>query len=120
MQQLQRVIRGDYKIPSRVKISDSCRELLDRILQVNVAKRITIPEILKHKWCTPEPLYVLPAHLTLGAVLEGWRLLNWAGAGLCMGCKMIWMLLLLVPINRKALAGKAAQAAEATPLSSPT
>ena len=51
MQQLQRVIRGDYKIPSRVKISDPCRDLLDRILQVNVAKRITISEILKHKWC---------------------------------------------------------------------
>lgn len=51
MQQLQRVIRGDYKIPSRVKISDSCRDLLERILQVNVAQRITIPEILKHKWC---------------------------------------------------------------------
>lgn len=81
MQQLQRVIRGDYKIPSRVKISDSCRELLDRILQVNVAKRITIPEILKHKWCTPEPLYVLPAHLALGAVLNCWRLLDRACAG---------------------------------------
>ena len=53
VQQLQRVIRGDYKIPSRVKISEPCRDLLDRILQVNVAKRITIPEILKHKWCAP-------------------------------------------------------------------
>ena len=57
-QQLQRVIRGDYKIPSRVKISEPCRDLLDRILQVNVGKRITIPEILKHKWCAS-----LPSHL---------------------------------------------------------
>ena len=54
-QQLQRVIRGDYRVPSRVKISDSCRELLGRILQVDVAKRITIPEILKHKWCALSP-----------------------------------------------------------------
>ena len=99
MQQLQRVIRGDYKIPSRVKISDSCRELLDRILQVNVAKRITISEILKHKWCTPEPLYVLLVRPGLEAVLNGW-LLDWACAGVCMGYKMIWMLLLLVGTHR--------------------
>ena len=38
-----------------MKISDSCRELLGRILQVDVAKRITIPEILKHKWCVLSP-----------------------------------------------------------------
>ena len=38
-----------------MKISDSCRELLGRILQVDVAKRITIPEILKHKWCVLRP-----------------------------------------------------------------
>ena len=49
------MIRGDYRVPSRVKISDSCRELLGRILQVDVAKRITIPEILKHKWCVLSP-----------------------------------------------------------------
>ena len=55
VQQLQRVIRGDYRVPSRVKISDNCRELLGRILQVDVAKRITIPEILKHKWCVLSP-----------------------------------------------------------------
>ena len=65
MQQLQRVIRGDYKIPSRVKISEPCRDLLNRILQVNVAKRITIPEILKHKWCAPASPALLSVHACL-------------------------------------------------------
>lgn len=65
VQQLQRVIRGDYKIPSRVKISEPCRDLLDRILQVNVAKRITIPEILKHKWYVSGPLSIMLCCISL-------------------------------------------------------
>lgn len=38
-------------IASHAKISDSCRDLLHCILQVDVAKRITVPGILNHEWC---------------------------------------------------------------------
>ena len=50
-QVLQRVIKGDYKIPPGVAVSPHCRDLLARILVVDPSRRIDIQGIQQHPWC---------------------------------------------------------------------
>ena len=50
LQQLfPRIVAADYEQPKRV--TDDCRALLKRMLTPDPAKRITIPEIMRHPWC---------------------------------------------------------------------
>ena len=50
-QVLQRVIKGDYRIPPGMPVSSACRDLLARILVVNPSERIAIQGIQQHPWC---------------------------------------------------------------------
>ena len=59
-QVLQRVIKGDYKIPAGVAISQNCRDLLARILVTDPSRRICIKEIQQHPWCAGL-LFALPS-----------------------------------------------------------
>jgi hypothetical protein len=85
----QRILHVDYAIPSHVKVSEECRDLLHRILVADPTKRITIDGIYNHKWYmkglppgvremndrTQPP----PEGLQVGW-REGWRGRGWAGA----------------------------------------
>lgn len=47
---IQRILNVQYSIPDYVRVSQECRHLLSRIFVASPAKRITIPEIMKHPW----------------------------------------------------------------------
>lgn len=50
LQVMDRVLRGDYSFPLSVPVSDSCKDLLKRILITDPALRITIEGIQQHSW----------------------------------------------------------------------
>jgi serine/threonine protein kinase len=45
----QKIIDGNYTYPEG--ISDICRNLIDRILEKDPMKRLSIEQILQHSWC---------------------------------------------------------------------
>ena len=45
MQVLDRILRVDYKIPRAPRVSDECKDLLQRVLVADPFKRLTIPQI---------------------------------------------------------------------------
>ncbi|CAN4099737.1 unnamed protein product [Withania somnifera] len=45
-----RIMSVQYSIPDYIRISADCKNLLSRIFVANPSKRITIPEIKKHRW----------------------------------------------------------------------
>lgn len=47
---IQRILHVDYHIPSHIKLSDDCRDLLGKILVPDPLKRITIDGIYNHRW----------------------------------------------------------------------
>ena len=47
---LQRILKVDYEIPSHVKASKECRDILNRLLVAEPSQRITIPQIQRHPW----------------------------------------------------------------------
>jgi serine/threonine-protein kinase SRK2 len=47
---IQRILHVDYAIPSHVRLSDDCRDLLKRVLVADPAKRLTIDGIYDHPW----------------------------------------------------------------------
>lgn len=49
-QVMERVLKGDYSFPSSMRVSDSCKDLLQKILTVDPALRITIEGIQQHPW----------------------------------------------------------------------
>lgn len=40
----------DYHIPSNIKLSEDCRDLLRGVLVADPAKRLTIEDIYNHPW----------------------------------------------------------------------
>lgn len=44
------------RFPRDVDVSDSAKQLLVQMLSVNVEKRISLPEILKHEWLQSQPI----------------------------------------------------------------
>ena len=47
---VQRILHVDYKVPSSLKLSDDCKDLLAKILVTDPTKRLTIAEIFRHPW----------------------------------------------------------------------
>lgn len=47
---IQRILKVDYEIPSHVKASKECRDMLSRLLVSDPKSRITIAQIQKHPW----------------------------------------------------------------------
>lgn len=47
---IQRIMAVSYHIPSAVKITPECRDILQRIFVADPTQRITIPEIVQHPW----------------------------------------------------------------------
>jgi len=47
---VKRILNGEYGFPSKVALSEKCRELLAGIFQVDVAKRLTMEDIKKSEW----------------------------------------------------------------------
>ncbi|CAL6301223.1 unnamed protein product [Bathycoccus prasinos] len=47
---VKRILNGEYGFPSKVALSEKCRELLAGIFQVDVAKRLTMEDIKKDEW----------------------------------------------------------------------
>ena len=47
---VKRILNGEYGFPSKVALSEKCRELLAGIFQVDVAKRLTMEDIKKEEW----------------------------------------------------------------------
>ena len=69
LQQLfPRIVAADYEQPRRV--SDDCRALLRSMLTPDPNKRITIPDIMQHPWCSPaaHPSRPVPVLLVAGSV----------------------------------------------------
>jgi serine/threonine protein kinase len=50
LQVLQRVTHGDYYFPASIPVSDSCKDLLRKILVVKPEERITVEGIQEHPW----------------------------------------------------------------------
>ena len=46
------ILRGEFKFPEDVQLSEELVDLIQKMLIVNPDKRITIEEIFKHKWIT--------------------------------------------------------------------
>lgn len=40
----------DYHVPSHIRLSEECRDLLKRVLVADPAKRITVDAIYNHAW----------------------------------------------------------------------
>jgi len=69
---IQRILNVEYKIPSSVKVSDDCRDMLKRILVADPTKRITIDGIFHHPWYTKNlPPGVIEMNLRPQPVPEG-------------------------------------------------
>lgn len=49
---IQRILHVDYHIPSHVRLSDDCKDLLKKVLVADPAKRLTIDGIYSHPWYT--------------------------------------------------------------------
>ena len=47
---VKRILNGEYGFPSKVALSEKCRELLAGIFQVDVAKRVTMEDIKNDEW----------------------------------------------------------------------
>lgn len=47
---ITRILKVDYAIPSYVKISDECRDMMHKILVAEPEKRITVEGIKRHPW----------------------------------------------------------------------
>lgn len=47
---MERIVNGDWKVPSGATVSEGCIDLLKGILQPNPAKRMTIEDIIRHPW----------------------------------------------------------------------
>jgi serine/threonine protein kinase len=68
LQQLfPRIVAADYEQPKRV--TDDCRALLKRMLTPDPAKRITIPEIMRHPWCAATHEECMQWHVLLKCML---------------------------------------------------
>jgi len=46
----QKTVRGDYKFPEGVPLSETCRDLIRRIFVVDPRARITLDGIKRHPW----------------------------------------------------------------------
>ncbi len=40
----------DYTFPERLQLSEECKDLVSRLLVADPARRITLPDILRHPW----------------------------------------------------------------------
>jgi len=47
---ITRILKVEYSIPPYVKISDECRDMMQRILVAEPDKRITVQQIKQHPW----------------------------------------------------------------------
>jgi len=47
---IQRILHVDYHIPSHIRLSEECRDLLRRVLVAEPAKRMTVEDIYNHPW----------------------------------------------------------------------
>ena len=47
---LERIQKVDYRFPQNIAVSESCRDLISRILVADVGKRLTIEQIQAHPW----------------------------------------------------------------------
>eukprot|EP00877_Chromochloris_zofingiensis_P012447 jgi/Chrzof1/7456/Cz02g24200.t1 len=47
---IQRILHVDYHVPSHIRLSEECRDLLKRVLVADPAKRITVDAIYNHAW----------------------------------------------------------------------
>ena len=48
---IQRILHVDYAVPSHIRLSDDCKDLLKKVLVADPAKRITVEGIYNHPWC---------------------------------------------------------------------
>ena len=53
---LDRIVGGDLTFPPEKKISKECRDLIERILTVDITQRITINEMQEHPWTNNKKL----------------------------------------------------------------
>ena len=53
---LDRIITGDLTFPADKKISKECRDLIEKILTVDITQRITINEMQEHPWANNKKL----------------------------------------------------------------
>jgi serine/threonine-protein kinase SRK2 len=47
---IQRILHVDYAVPSHIRVSDDCKDLLKKVLVADPAKRITVEGIYNHPW----------------------------------------------------------------------
>lgn len=47
---IQRILKVEYEFPPHVKASRECRDLLNRILVPDPARRVTLQDIQRHQW----------------------------------------------------------------------
>jgi len=47
---LERIQKVDYRFPQNIPVSESCRDLISKILVADVSKRLTIEQIQAHQW----------------------------------------------------------------------
>lgn len=54
MKMFDRIVAGDYKYDDAIweSISDSAKDLIDKLLEKDSEKRLTAPQALKHPWIT--------------------------------------------------------------------
>ena len=50
LQVLDRTIKVDYRIPSKPKVSQAAIDFIDKLLQGDPAKRLTIQGVYSHPW----------------------------------------------------------------------
>ena len=63
--------RFDYPSPYWDSVGDPALDLIDRMLEVDVEKRITIDECLEHPWTTAQPISLTDSTDGLTGALAG-------------------------------------------------
>ena len=56
---MRKILQAQYVIPAKLKLSDSCKDLIRQIFTLNPTQRISIEGIKQHPWFTaPMPAAV--------------------------------------------------------------
>jgi serine/threonine protein kinase len=49
----RKIVKGDYKFPKDIHLSESCRDMIVKMLAYDPKKRINMKSIFNHKWVEP-------------------------------------------------------------------
>ena len=68
---IRKIVRGNVRFPSTIKLSDECKDFILSLLQKPPDKRLSAAEALKHSWITGESVAAITEDLLLNLATFG-------------------------------------------------